>query len=308
MKKQGFTLIELLAVIVVLAIIAIIAIPIITNVIDKAKVGALKDSAYGILDAGELYLAKNMSEEIDDTIEFTCSNGKCINGDKEITYKGQIETGRIRIYSDNKIELCITDNKNSALKKVTEKEVIVETGTCKYNELSYDVSALVSKDDYDEINKKYNDLKALVDQTDITVDDVKEGKKAYSNGEIITGTYKGSRKILLGTETTYDLKTNYESYGLNENDYKNLTIDNFLVVPYSVTGNRSSYCYIGGVTTSPTLGSLGYIGTRTYSDGVLTIQVPYVNSSSAAPHINNGTVYASASTTVSFPSYVYLIY
>ena len=41
MKKKGFTLIELLAVIVILAIIALIAIPLIGNVIEKAKIGAL---------------------------------------------------------------------------------------------------------------------------------------------------------------------------------------------------------------------------------------------------------------------------
>lgn len=67
-NKKGFTLVELLAVIVVLAIIALIAIPVITSVIDKAKLGALKDSGYGILDAAEMYLAKNMSKGITDTM------------------------------------------------------------------------------------------------------------------------------------------------------------------------------------------------------------------------------------------------
>lgn len=54
MKNQkGFTLVELLAVIVILAIIALIATPIILNVIDEARSGASKNSAYGYIDAVE---------------------------------------------------------------------------------------------------------------------------------------------------------------------------------------------------------------------------------------------------------------
>ena len=50
-NKKGFTLIELLAVIVILAIIALIATPIILNMIENAKKGAAKDSAYGYIEA-----------------------------------------------------------------------------------------------------------------------------------------------------------------------------------------------------------------------------------------------------------------
>ena len=205
MKQKGFTLIELLAVIVVLAVIALISVPIITSVIDKAKVGALKDSAYGILEASELYLAKNMSEGITDAIEFTCSNGKCVSGDKEITYKGQIDEGKVRIYSDSKIELCITDNKNAALKKVTEKEVIVSKGTCKYNELSYDVNELVSKDDYDDLKQEFDEYKAKFNtETTATPANIEEGKTAYDNlGNLITGTKEGGILSTTGNGASY---------------------------------------------------------------------------------------------------------
>ena len=277
--KKGFTLIELLAVIVVLAIIALIAIPIIKNVIDKAKVGALKDSAYGILEAGELYLAKNMSEGIDDTIEFTCSNGKCINGDKEITYKGQIETGRIRIYSDNKIELCITDNKNSALKKVTDKEVEVTTGTCNYDELSYDVSALVSKDDYDKVVNELNDLKALVNQTDATVSDIAKDKKAVTNDGLITGTATvGLNRITIGsygqayhaTQGSYtdSYTTSIKNYTTN---WSNLSTSNFAFS--SVAGFKNGI--------NPTTANGQYAPGMSYNanTGILTVTIPYYRSS-----------------------------
>ena len=57
-KEKGFTLIELLAVILILAAIALIAIPVVTNIIEDAKKNALKDSAYGVLEAANLYYAK----------------------------------------------------------------------------------------------------------------------------------------------------------------------------------------------------------------------------------------------------------
>ena len=59
-KKKGFTLIELLAIIVILAIIAVITVPIILNVIDNARKGAAKDSAYGLISAAEYYYANNV--------------------------------------------------------------------------------------------------------------------------------------------------------------------------------------------------------------------------------------------------------
>ena len=49
-NKKGFTLIELLAV-----IIALITVPVIINIIERANRSAFKDSAYGIIKAGEVY-------------------------------------------------------------------------------------------------------------------------------------------------------------------------------------------------------------------------------------------------------------
>ena len=251
MTRKGFTIIELLAVIVVLAVIALIAIPVITSVIDKAKQGALKDSAYGILDAGEMYLAKNMGEGITDTMEFVCSNGVCINVEEKINYKGQIETGRIRIYSDSKIELCITDNKYSALKKVTEKGVKVEKGTCKYEELNYDVSALVSKDDYDKLSKELNNLKALLNQTDITADDVKEGKTALTKDGLITGVYSSDNFTYTGSGTL--ALHIYEGSDWGDASFPiNISIKNNQLT-YSVSGSHGRKTYGASVQGSGVL-------------------------------------------------------
>ena len=61
--RKGFTLIELLAVIVILAIIALIATPIIVGVINKSKKNAFMDTAYGVVEAGKLYYAKNFGND-----------------------------------------------------------------------------------------------------------------------------------------------------------------------------------------------------------------------------------------------------
>lgn len=62
-NKLGFTLIELLAVIVILAIIALITTPIILNVIEDARKQAVKDSAYGYIDAVEKQIIVNKMDD-----------------------------------------------------------------------------------------------------------------------------------------------------------------------------------------------------------------------------------------------------
>ena len=67
-KDKGFTLIELLAIIVILAVIAVITVPIILNIIENSKKGAVTDSAYGYKDALQKYnmtlLTKNSESEV----------------------------------------------------------------------------------------------------------------------------------------------------------------------------------------------------------------------------------------------------
>ncbi len=79
-NKKGFTLIELLAVIVILAIIALIAVPQILNILNKARISAAEDSAYGILKAAETdamqYMLDNHGNSIG-AIAYTCNGTKC---------------------------------------------------------------------------------------------------------------------------------------------------------------------------------------------------------------------------------------
>ena len=129
-KKQGFTLIELLAVIVILAVIALIATPLIMGTIAKAKKNAFKDTAYGILKAGEKYTAEILLESENtysgETIELPEANHN-----KKLNYKGQEpKGGQMRITRAGNISLVIYNDSWCVIKNATDKDVKIE----KYNE------------------------------------------------------------------------------------------------------------------------------------------------------------------------------
>ena len=100
-KNKGFTLIELLAIIVILAIIAIITVPIILNVIDNAKRGTAKDSAYGYKDAISKYYVSGMLE--DESIklsgDYNVVDGKL--GEYDIPFSGTKPTSGYLVYDNN---------------------------------------------------------------------------------------------------------------------------------------------------------------------------------------------------------------
>ena len=118
MKKRkniaGFTLIELLAIIVILAIIAVITVPIILNVIDNAKKGTAKDSAYGYKDAISKYYVTEMFKDNNMTLngEYTVdSNGVLSNETEshEILFSGTKPKGGHLTYINNVLtEGCLT--------------------------------------------------------------------------------------------------------------------------------------------------------------------------------------------------------
>ena len=248
-KNKGFTLIELLAVIVVLAIIALIAIPIITNVIDKARVGALKDSAYGILDAGEVYLASNLKDGIESNLTFTCTKNKCTSDDKEINYKGNINAGTLILTTDSKTLVCVDNGKNYALKLANEKEVTTGIGTCGSYEEENGSFNIIS--DIDTLKNELKELKEKLDQTDATAGDITLGKKAYTKGELVTGTGENGSIYFLGNGTTFNL-TELQSSGKipASVDLSKLSINNFIsgvsslatgADAYGVKGDLGSY-------------------------------------------------------------------
>ena len=89
-NTKGFTLIELLAVIVILAIIALIAVPTIMGIINKANKSAFKDTAYGIISAGELYFAEQQLEVNGMTEDKTFDLSDDINVEGGLQIKGEV--------------------------------------------------------------------------------------------------------------------------------------------------------------------------------------------------------------------------
>jgi prepilin-type N-terminal cleavage/methylation domain-containing protein len=113
-KKRGFTLIELLAIIVILAIIAVITVPIILNIIDTSKKGAIRDSVYGYKDAiNKSYLSELSKEfkndtKLDGAYAINGLDGSLI-GDKyyPINLSGNIPTNGYIVIENNEMSGCL---------------------------------------------------------------------------------------------------------------------------------------------------------------------------------------------------------
>ncbi len=124
--KKGFTLIELLAVIVILAIIALISTPLILNVIEDAKKGAFKNTAYGIIEAAELEYAKNKLSGINEEIIHTYQDGQETSENK-LEFKGKKpQNGKVIIGESGDISLAIHDGKYCAYKNYAISSVVVQ--------------------------------------------------------------------------------------------------------------------------------------------------------------------------------------
>lgn len=139
-KKNGFTLIELLAIIVILAIIAVITVPIILNIIENSRKGAVTDSAYGYKDAVNKWYVSKLQDDNNyrldgdyniingklDNIEIPLSGDKPTNG--TLTYSNNVLTGGCLTIGEYKVTF---DSKGSVSK--TEKgecEVIPTIPSC----------------------------------------------------------------------------------------------------------------------------------------------------------------------------------
>lgn len=128
--RKGFTLIELLGTIVVISIISLITVPIITGIIDRVSQKNLKNSAYGVLEASDLYYAQY---GVNKNTRFEIDNNDITSEDTDVllNYKGSIKKGTVILNKQGKITLCITDGKNSAYKNYNDRKVtLVSKNKC----------------------------------------------------------------------------------------------------------------------------------------------------------------------------------
>jgi type IV pilus assembly protein PilA len=126
-KKKGFTLVELLAVIVILAIIALIATPLIMNVIDDAKMGAFKSTAYGIIKSAEFEYASNKLLGVNSVVTYTYEDGNETSSiGRSLQYKEKRpQSGIIKIDKNGNIALAIHDGIFCAKKVYNDDKVTV---------------------------------------------------------------------------------------------------------------------------------------------------------------------------------------
>lgn len=177
-RKKGFTLIELLAIIVILAIIAVITVPIILNIIDNSKKGAIVNSANGYLKSLEIFIAEKKLDNINNSQNGTyyIKNGKIKQQiasntiEYEIPISGEKPTSGILTYTNNKIEgNIIFDNYIVSIEDSTPKEAVKINKTsdsfCEENNITNIKGCLIlneSKEDYDEsiniIKEKTNEI------------------------------------------------------------------------------------------------------------------------------------------------------
>jgi prepilin-type N-terminal cleavage/methylation domain-containing protein len=131
-KNRGFTLIELIAVVVILGIVALISIPMIMNVIDGAKKGAFKNTAYGIIEAAKLDYAQDMLDKMADKVTFTYVDGienSSVPG-KKLDYKGEKpESGIVMVNRDGEVAIAVYDGKYCAEKDFQESVVKISEKT-----------------------------------------------------------------------------------------------------------------------------------------------------------------------------------
>ena len=141
-RKKGFTLIELLAVIVILAVIALIATASIISIINRAEKGALEDSAYGIIEAGNVFYIDHVlpggSEESSERINFEIIGRKFVNvknKEEALAFKGSMpKTGKLQINANGDTAIAICSNKYCACKTVSETRVTVQKEDCEIDE------------------------------------------------------------------------------------------------------------------------------------------------------------------------------
>lgn len=123
LPRKGFTLIELLAVLIILAIIALIAVSTITNIVEKTNKSAFKDSAYGVIKAGELYYSNQLllQDEITEDIMFTFPDH--LTG---LEIKGSRPTGGTMIVKrDGKVGMAINNGKYCVKKGYDDDDIVI---------------------------------------------------------------------------------------------------------------------------------------------------------------------------------------
>ena len=143
-NKKGFTLIELLAIIVILAIIAVITVPIILNIIENSRRGAVIDSSYGYKDGLEKFYVTGIINDTNGELPSgyrllsQLPNGFSVSGEQPTDGWIKLEKGRVIDYSlqygdyvvdfDDEINSGVA-TKNGDIRTLTCSDIGIETSS-----------------------------------------------------------------------------------------------------------------------------------------------------------------------------------
>ena len=119
---KGFTLVELLAIIVILAIIALITTPVILNIIEKSRLNAAKDKAWGTIDAVRIAYATAQTSEQEIGLPYTIKYPKTSASDSTTdsstgggSGNGYINSTEIKVSGENPTEGTVTISNNGTI-------------------------------------------------------------------------------------------------------------------------------------------------------------------------------------------------
>ena len=163
MKKKGFTLIELLAVILILAIIAVIVTPIISKIIDEAKVQSDKRSAEKFVRAAQtFFMESQMDDEKADLLDTNILD--------VLDLENVDAVGSVVAYSDGTVDMAIVIGKRCYTKTASQDlkdiQVSKDIDNCTVASSSVKVAS---------INSGTDSIVITVDSTDLTMTSCKYG-------------------------------------------------------------------------------------------------------------------------------------
>ncbi|MDD3453720.1 MAG: type II secretion system protein [Bacilli bacterium] len=231
--KKGFTLIELLAVIVILAVIALISVPIILGIIEKSKKGATEDSAYGILEAANLYYATNSEAGV--------ATSALINkSDNLLKYKGKIDNFTLSYNDEGKIAIVVYNGKYCGYKYYNDTKIA--TGKVE-NSLCYINDTAINPDSFLPLTE---DLTLWVHNvTEIpTVDGTKNEIQIVNGTNVTNYVISSSEPTIKETGTTWIIVNNESSIHISM-DKIYIGIDNVKQYNGSSWISTDAYIYDG---------------------------------------------------------------
>ena len=167
----------------------------------------------------------------------------------------QINSGNSEVLNDLRNQITRLENEKKALEDSLKAE------QDKNKTLETQMADLNSK--YDNLKKEYD--KFFNDPGTATADNISEGKTAWVNGDLITGTAKNSNVYYLGTGTSFNVSS--------ISGFENFDSSNFIVGGISAPDMKTSRYTTGAGNVEDRAAARGFTINKTYdkTTGILSL-------------------------------------